>query len=397
MGNLRKEIPDNIFEEVLKDCIDKVDGVNDLDWEDIVEKYNLTCHRDVLRKGVASPLSAYTVYNFMKKKMESNVDSNAILKEIEEKKLELEKERIKLQDQRREYKKYLRQDARFEYLKETMVDKIKNDINITNPLNINQVDINTSDREAVLILSDWHIGSTSNNHWNKFNLSIAKERVEKLLKKTVQYCLTHKVSTIHIELLGDLTNGYLHLGNRVENEEDVISQVMTVSEMLSQFINSLSSYVDKVKVYSSTGNHGRCSANLKESLELENFERLIPWYLEARLNNPKVEFIPNEIDNNLIVIRFLNEVIYGVHGHLDKPNVMIDNWCKMLKEFPTEAHLGHFHSYKEFDEYDMTTTVNGTLSGVDEFAKKIRKTSKPMQTLMIYSEEGRECTYKIKL
>lgn len=326
-----------------------------------------------------------------------NIEDNDILEEIELKKLELEKERIRFQDQRREYKKYLRQDARFEHLRDTMVNEIKNNLNKVRPLIGSPLGINTSDREAVLILSDWHIGSTSDNYWNKFDLSVAKERVDKLLDKTIQHCLTHKVSTIHIELLGDLTNGYLHLGNRVENEEDVISQVMTVSEMLSQFINTLSCYVDKVKVYSSTGNHGRCSTNLKDSLDLENFERLITWYLKARIDNSKVEFISNEVDDNLIVIKFLNEVIYAVHGHLDKPNVMINNWCKMLKEFPTEAHLGHFHSYKEFDEYDMTTTVNGTLSGVDEFAKKIRKTSKPMQTLMIYSEEGRECTYKIKL
>lgn len=326
----------------------------------------------------------------------SNIEDNDILAEIEANRLELEKEKVRVQDQRREYKKYLRQDARFEHLESVIADEIKR-LNNSKPLLDNKLDINTSYREAVLILSDWHIGSTSNNYWNVYNLKVAKERISKLLDKTIQHCLTHKVSTIHIELLGDLTNGYLHVGNRIENEEDVVSQVMTVSEMLSEFLNELSNHVDNVKVYTSTGNHGRCSANLKESLDIENFERLIPWYLKARLNNSRIELVNNHIDDNLIRIEFLNEIIYCVHGHLDKPNAMISNWSKMLKEFPTEAHLGHFHSYKEFDEYDMTTTVNGTLSGVDDFAKKIRKTSKPMQTLMIYSDEGRECTYKIKL
>ena len=327
----------------------------------------------------------------------NKITDNDIIKEIEDKKLELEKEKIRVQDQRREYKKYLRQDARFEHIHNTIKEEI-NKLNETKPLIHKEVKVdNTSNREAVIILSDWHIGSTSNNYWNIFNLEVARERINKLLNKTIEYCSLHKVNTIHVELAGDLTNGFIHVGNRIENEEDVISQVITASELISNFLNELANHIPSVKVYSSTGNHGRCSANLKESLNVENFERLIPWYLKARISNPKIELMENEIDDNLIVIRFLNEVIYCVHGHLDKPNVIIENWSRMLKEFPTEAHLGHFHSYKEFDEYDMTVTVNGTLSGVDEFAKKIRKTSKPMQTLMIYNEEGRECTYKIKL
>ena len=327
----------------------------------------------------------------------NKITDNDIIKEIEDKKLELEKEKVRVQDQRREYKKYLRQDARFEHIHNTIKEEIKK-LNEVKPLVHKEIKVdNISNKEAVIILSDWHIGSTSNNHWNIFNLEVARKRINKLLDKTIEYCLLHKVNTIHVELLGDLVNGYLHLGNRVENEEDVVTQIMIASELLANFLNELANNKLNVKVYSSTGNHGRCSPNLKESLDLENFERLIPWYLKARISNPKIEFMENEIDDNLIVIRFLNEVIYCVHGHLDKPNVMIDNWSRMLKEFPTEAHLGHFHSYKEFDEYDMTVTVNGTLSGVDEFAKKIRKTSKPMQTLMIYNEEGRECTYKIKL
>ena len=328
----------------------------------------------------------------------SNVNTD-IAAEIRNQKLELEKEKIRFQDQKREYKKYLRLDARFEHLINTIKSEIRN---ISKEKQLNEPICNYGPRrgkhrEAVLILSDWHIGATSNNHWNKFDLQIAKQRVQELLNKTIESCVLNEVNTIHVELLGDLVNGYLHVGNRIENEEDVISQTITVSEILSEFINELSKHVYTVKVYSSTGNHGRCSANIKESLEVENFERLITWYLKARINNSRVEFIDNEIDSNIIVMRFLNEVIYCVHGHLDKPANAVNNLSRMLKEFPTECHMGHYHSFKEFDEYDITTTVNGTLSGVDEYAKRIRKVGSPTQTLIIYSENGRECTYKIKL
>lgn len=325
------------------------------------------------------------------------INDNQIIAEIEAKKIELEKEKVRFQDQKREYKAYLRADARFEHIKDTIREEIGK-LNITKELDIPIKDIEVdSEKEAVLILSDWHIGVVNDNYWNKFNLEIAKERISKLLAKTIEYCKLNKVRVIHIELLGDLVNGYIHVGNRIENEEDVISQTFTAAEILCEFIAELSKYISKIKIYSSTGNHGRCSANIKESIELENFERIIPWYLKGRLDSERIEMVENEIDSNIIIMRFLNEVIYCVHGHLDKPVSVVNNLSQMLKEFPTECHLGHFHSFKEFDEYDITTTVNGTLSGVDNYAKKIRKVGSPMQTLMIYNKDGRECTYKIKL
>lgn len=327
----------------------------------------------------------------------SDREDNDLIRELEEKRIELEKEKVRFQDQRREYKKYLRQDARFEHLKDIIKREINN-VAKEKELIVPYCRQVHGDREAILILSDWHIGATNDNHWNKFNLDIAKQRVGKLLEKTIAHCRRNSVNTIHIELLGDLVNGYLHIGNRIENEEDIISQIMTASEILSEFATELSAHIPNVKIYSATGNHGRCSPNLKESIEIENFERMIPWYMKSRLkNNERIEFIENEVDSNIIIMRFLNETIYACHGHMDKPNSAISNLSRMLKEFPTEAHFGHYHSYKEFDEYDMTTTVNGTLSGVDEYAKRIRKTGSPMQVLMIYNEEGRECTYKIKL
>ena len=280
------------------------------------------------------------------------INDNQIIAEIEAKKIELEKEKVRFQDQKREYKAYLRADARFEHIKDTIREEIGK-LNITKELDIPIKDIEVdSEKEAVLILSDWHIGVVNDNYWNKFNLEIAKERISKLLAKTIEYCKLNKVRVIHIELLGDLVNGYIHVGNRIENEEDVISQTFTGAEILCEFIAELSKHMWKIKIYSSTGNHGRCSANIKESIELENFERIIPWYLKGRLDSERIEMVENEIDSNIIIMRFLNEVIYCVHGHLDKPASVVNNLSQMHNEFPTERHSGHSPSPAEFEYYD---------------------------------------------
>lgn len=327
----------------------------------------------------------------------NNVKDNDIIKQIEEKTLELEKEKVKFQDQKREYKALLRTDARFDHLVDEMNKSIAK-LNTINPL-VNKYEgvfDNNDSTEAVVILSDWHFGIEEENYWNKINIEIAKERVNTLKEHIIKYAKRHNVKTLHVELLGDLINGFLHLGTRVANEEDVIDQSMHCAELIGQLLNELADKIPNIKVYSTIGNHGRCSANIKESIASENFERLIPWYLNGRLES-NVELIENKFEDDIIVYKFLNETIFAVHGHNDKIGSAVSDLSEMLKIFPTECHLGHYHAYQEFDKHSMTTTVNGTLSGVDVYAKAIRKTSQAIQVMMIYNEKGRECTYKIIL
>lgn len=398
MGNLRKEISDGIFEDVLKDCINKVEGLSEEDWQDIVERYELDIHRDVLRKAVSAPLGAYPVYKFMKSKMESQINDNEILKEIEEKKLELEKEKIRFQDQRREYKKYLRQDARWEHIVDILKEEI-NRVNRDNPLYINphRHTFNIGKNHAVLSCSDWHIGAKFSNYFGEYNIDIAKRRMQELLEKTVEYCNHHNVDTLHVEILGDNISGHIHMSSKIESDEDVISQTMSAAEMLSQFVSELANNIPNVKIYHCIGNHARVNPNIKENLDKENFERILPWYMEARIKSPNVEFVKNTIDDSIAIYDVLNTKIVAIHGDKDKLTTVMNDMMKMLHIFPNEIHLGHFHHHFEREEYDCEVSVNGSLMGTDNYAKNIRKKGTPMQKLKIYNAEGQLCTYKIKL
>ena len=326
-----------------------------------------------------------------------NIKEEEMLQEIENKKIELEKATYKMRDQKRELRALRINDARFDHLKDEMLESIRL-LNKSNPLVAEYKGYSEGFKnEAVAIFSDWHYGIEDINYWNVINIKILEERVSELTDKIIGYCSLNKVRILHIELAGDLINGYIHLGTRVSNEEDVISQTMHVSELLAQAINKLAMYIPQIKVYSTLSNHGRCTANKKLSLESENFERLIPWYLEGRLeNNVQICDSMFENEDEIVAYQFLNETIVMCHGHNDKVGQAITKLSKMFKVFFTECHLGHYHAYKEFDEYDMTTTVNGTLSGVDKYAKEHRLRGRPSQTLMIYNEKGRFCTYKIK-
>ena len=90
--------------------------------------------------------------------------------------------------------------------------------------------------EACLLLSDWHIGAKFDTYLNSYNTDIAKERMAKLLQCSIEYCTLHKVQTVYIEILGDMISGIIHINNRIQACENVISSTVEATEMLSKFV-----------------------------------------------------------------------------------------------------------------------------------------------------------------
>ena len=331
--------------------------------------------------------------------IESKEELERLIKANKEASLENEKMKIQYQDQRREYRKYVRESGRFDHLVSELTKSVEV-LNKEKPLfNTHKQKIRIlENNEAVLMTSDWHIGANFKNYFAEYSIDIAKKRVKELTERTIDYCLMNNVSILHIELLGDSLDGSIHTSTRIESEEDVISELMIYCEILAEMINEISIFIPYIKVHSIIGNHTRITPNKKESITKENFERLVPFYLKARLtaiNN--VEIINSSIDDTIDVYEVKGQTIFCVHGDLDSPQNAVSKLSAMLKVFPDEVHMGHYHKHFEIDNYDMETVVNGSLKGTDNYAKEKRLSGSPMQKLMIYNEEGKLCTYKIKL
>ena len=368
-------------------------GLTNQMCKDIINKELGTDYAESSLRGI------YKVYSEVYDEILETVKNTDELEELEIKRREFEKEKIRFQDQKREYKNLLRPEARFERILEVLEKEIKS-LNETKPF-ITHKDIysDISKREAVLVASDWHIGSSFDNYFGKYNLEIAKQRLNKLLNKTIEYCEMNKINILHLELLGDNISGGIHWSSKVESEEDCVTQSMILCEILEEFIGRLADKIPHVKVYSVVGNHSRVNMNKKDNQKGENFERLVPWYLKKRLSNvDNVEIMDKcNIDDGIISFRVINTNIIGVHGDLDKPNQIINDMIKMFKFVAEEYHMGHLHHHYEKEEHDIEILINGSLQGTDNYAKDIRKTGRPMQKLMIYDEDGKLCTYKIKL
>lgn len=390
------------YEMVCKDISDKLEGNNDLDWTEIQSKYNITCNPDTIRKASSTIFGGQFRTEYLKNQIYTNPEEFSKEKELDKKIADIRKEKQKLFDQRREYNKLLVSDARAEHLNDELLNIAEN-LNKEYPLvQLDQYKSVNTKREALLALSDWHYGMVTDNIWNTYNTDICKKRVEKLVSKVIEYLELNKIDMLHIALLGDAAHGGCHVSCRVKSEEDTCDQIMHVSEIMAEAINKLSKCVNHITVYSCYGNHLRTIQNKQDSVDSDNLEKLIPWWLKQRLKeNDKIDIVESEY-KEFTRIDVCGYKICCVHGNMDNfrnlGSTVNTIFSRKFGETIDYTISGDKHHLEEFEQFDIESILIRSLCGTDDYANEKRLYSKPGQTLMIFNlEDGREATYHIPL
>lgn len=311
-----------------------------------------------------------------------------VLQEIEYQKLELEKEKIRMRDQKREFRARLRELARLENLEQYLRETVEE----FEPIELEDVKKTKVDngKELLVGLSDWHIGMSINSKFNTFNKEIAIKRLSKLRQKTMEKVLKENIQTIHIANLGDLIHGLIHVSARVSAEENAIEQVITASEMVKGFIKPFLDLGIQVEYYNICGNHSRIVANKSESGgEEESFEKLILTIVDTAFSQYE-NYNSTGSEFGMIEVNIKNEKVVLSHGHLDKGNGIVNKLPQMLGYPPTLVLTGHFHS-EQIKDYGVTThIISGALCGSDDYATNLRLAGKPSQKLLIITDDGIE-------
>lgn len=390
------------YEQVCKDISDKLEGNNDLDWTEIQVKYHITCNPDTIRKASSTIFGGQFRTEYLKNQIYTNPEEFSREKELDKKIADIRKEKQKLFDQRREYNKLLVSDARAEHLNDELLSIAEN-LNKEYPLvQLEEYKPVNTKREALLALSDWHYGMVTDNIWNTYNTDICKKRVEKLVSKVIEYLKLNQIDMLHIALLGDAAHGGCHVSCRVKSEEDTCDQIMHVSEIMAEAINKLSMYVNHITVYSCYGNHLRTIQNKQDSVDSDNLEKLIPWWLKQRLKeNTKIDIVESEY-KEFTRINVCGYKICCVHGNLDNfkniGSTVNTIFSRKFGETIDYTISGDKHHLEEFEQFDIESVLIRSLCGTDDYANEKRLYSKPGQTLMIFNlEDGRESTYHIPL
>lgn len=333
-------------------------------------------------------------YDSMNQSIIKFSDQEIEYQRLEDLKDELYKQQVKTWDAVREKKKTLRDEARIE----TLIDAIKL---CAGKMPTYDLEYNfypyVVNKEAVLLLSDWHIGAQFNFFCNAYSFEIAQERLSKLLSDVLNYCKTMGVRTLHVLNLGDMIEGNIHVSTRVLSEFDVIQQTMKASELLAEFLKNLSVNICEVNYYSVTDNHGRVNQNKKEHIEKENFGKLIDFYLAERLKDSNVALMFDNLHDSIGMVElYSGKKMAFVHGHLDNINTSFQNLTGGTEQMIHYIAMGHFHSGKMKEFQNCKVYVNGSMKGTDDFAIDHRLFSKPSQTLLIFDEDN-DLDFRIKL
>ena len=311
-----------------------------------------------------------------------------VLQEIEDQKLELEKEKIRMRDKKREMSAELRRLARLEQLE----DYLRETVEQFEPIELENIKKTKVDngKELLVGLSDFHIGMSINSKFNTFNKEIAIKRLSKLQQKTMEKVLKENIQTIHIANLGDLIHGLIHVSARVSAEENTIEQVITASEMVKEFIKPFLDLGIQVEYYNICGNHSRIVANKSESGgEEESFEKLILTIVDTAFSRYS-NYNSTGSEFGMIEVNIKNEKVVLAHGHLDKGNGIVNKLPQMLGYPPTLVLTGHFHS-ELIKDYGVTThIISGALCGSDDYATNLRLAGKPSQKILVITDDGIE-------
>lgn len=385
------------YEQLLTDIDSKINGENDYDWSELKDKYNVKCNPDTIRKGSSTIFGGKFRTEYLKSKMTSENDNNSgdINPELDAKIQEMRKEKIKLSDARVEYNRLIRQEAR----KESYLDMVRKIISEeVTPMNIPiHYNLFNSSTDLLCHFTDIHTGIEIHNWKNNFDQGELKKRIEKYTSDILDIRGLHGSENCYL-VIGEILSGLIHNNLRLQNNMDLIEQFKYISELISAMLYRMANHFNHIYVYVTPGNHSRVSPKKEDSLDGENFDILLPFYLKARMQNiNNITICDNTVEPEIAMFNIRGNTVFAAHGHKDSPANVVQNFTLMFKIKPDIVLLGHRHLNGLSTVYDTKIIESGSVSGTDNYATSIRKVNKPEQTVSVIGDNGLICLYDIQL
>lgn len=386
------------YELCLKDIQDKMNGTNDMDWAEIVAKYGIDCHSDTLRKASQTIFGGKFVADYFAEKNAVDTASEGYIAQLRLEREELKKERQKLSDERTDYQRSLREQARRESFLEVIERGLARQVK---PLDYHETPVISTDEDMVVCLSDLHAGIDVQNWWNTYNTDILRRRLAKYIDEVKGIQAVHQCHRCELVLGGDAVSGLIHPNLRLQNNENVVEQIKIAITYIGEFVTALQDSFEEIRVHSVSGNHSRLSPDKAEHLNGEELDALIPFCLKMMFaNNPSVTICEDGyIDNsiNTFVTRG-GKLFYLVHGDKDTPSNVVKNLTLMSGKKPDAVLMAHRHHNAYDTQYGVKVIQMGCVVGTDDHCVDLRISGEPEQCVIITTRERTvKCLYDIGL
>ena len=382
------------YERLLNKCQDKLDKVIDDDWSEILGEYGIDWNPDTLRKAVQPPIFGGAFVRRYYEENKHDAPSN-----LEDQIRRLESAKTQYRDWHNAFNEQNRTNARVEQ----KLDYLESAMKGVGETRFNAVECvphsYASDKEMLIMLSDWHIGGQFYNITGCFDDVIAKERLECLLSNVFEIQKLHKISKCKVVLLGDLINGNIHQRIKVTNRINVIDQIKEVTELLSSFCERLCVTFEKVELHDVSGNHTRIDRK-DDALHDERLDNLVAWAVQSFLSHKEnFEYVETMVSTDIDVFDVCGKNYVAVHGDYDSfSKTGVSDLTLMLGFKPYAILFGHMHTCAMDEVAGIKMVRGGCLSGTgDDYTFEKRLRCGASQMVLICSERGIDCAYPITM
>ena len=407
MSDILKKLPEeNEDQYIWKVGQAKDAGLIDSTWEDLTPRLNTELGIDETEWRGSSAFRK--AYRWMQRAYDNVFRRNGFVgvqgDELDAKKRELEKAKIKLQTEKLEYNRWLREDARDELICEKICEAIKSLPPLEMP---NRIVPAHSNREGVLLLADAHYGAEFKivglfgEVLNEYSPEIFEARMWNLLDQVVEICNKEGFTSLNVYDLGDEIDGLLRVSQLWKLRYGVIDSAVYYGRFITTWLNELSRHV-YVK-YQMVKDSNHCQLRLlgqpKNTFKDENVSVIIADKIMDRLgNNPNFEFVQNPtglvFDSNVAGYSVL-----GAHGECKNLEQAIKELSRTYKtqiDFMVGGHKHHQNSINVGIESDVIAAPS--IIGIDDYSLSLNKTSDPGATLFVLENGvGKVLEYNIKL
>lgn len=323
-------------------------------------------------------------------------------KQIAREKRELYKERIKLQTEKVEYNRWLRENARDELLLEKFTEAIEAVKPFVPPVRLPKVQ---NEKAYVLLFGDEHDGvefqikGLMGEIINEYNPDILECRMWELLDEVLKYVEKEKINTLNVFEMGDYAEGVLRVGQLMRLRYGVVDSTAHYEEMLATWLYELTRYVH-VNFQMVYGNHSelRFFNQPNGSFGDENMGKLVVAYIKQRMaGNPNFTYIENPtglIFANLVGYNFL-----GIHGAVKDMKKSLEDFSLFYKVSIDYLAGGHLHhSASEEIAVDQEVIRVPSVMGIDPFSKSLIRSANAGAKILCF-ERGYGITdeHRIKL
>lgn len=373
-----------------------------IEWQDIAdlraEHTGDDEHRDTIRKG-AKLFYEYLEAGWIKNPQES---STVTPTEATVQMRELQKERYKVQTEKLELNRWLRENARDELI----VEHICKAVAQLEPLVIPEpIHTELSDREGVLLFGDEHYGTEfeirglSNEVINSYSPEIFENRMWNLLDQTISIVRKEGFSRIHVFSMGDFEDGLLRVKQLMQLRYGVVEGTVRYADFISNWLNELSKYVE-VEFQTTNGNHTelRMLGQPKGTFTKENMSLVVEAIITTRLaNNLNFTFTKNP--TGYIYADILGYKLLGIHGEVKSMEQAIKDFSQIYRVQLDFLIAGHkHHSRSETVGINQEVINVPSIIGVDDYSLSIHKTSNAGATFLVFEKDkGKSIEYAIKL